>query len=110
MAIAALLTQQAEIQTYTPGLDDYGNESAGTWDVVGTVAARYEELFGIEVREGRNINIMRWRCFIMPTTVSVDDRVRDPDTGVVFGIFAIDRDWGRSELHHLTLWLEQVVE
>lgn len=113
MALTSLLTQQAEIHRWAPGaVDAYGNDTGGTFALLTTVSARYEEMFGLEINEpqGRSVNIMRWRCFVPPTDVTVEDRIVNPETGQVFRVFALDREWGRTELHHLVLWLIEVDE
>lgn len=113
MALVSLLTQTAEIHRWTPGaVDEYGNDTGGSFTLLATVNARYEEMFGEEQNEpqGRSVILMRWRMFIEPTDITVEDRVIDPATSKVFRIFAIDREWGRSALHHLVVWMTEVDE
>ncbi len=110
MSFASLLVQTARIERYSSAVDDYGNESGGAWNLVSSVPARYQEIFATLDREGRSVNVLRWQCYVQPTDVTLEDRVVNPDTNQTFHIVAIDPEYGRSTLHHLTLWMGAVVE
>ena len=110
MSLDGLLPETARIERYVVGLDDRGDESGGHWNVLGTFPARFQEIFAITDKDGRSVNLLRWQCYLRPTDVTVADRVINPDTSQEFAIEGIDREFGRASLHHLTLWMTEVID
>jgi hypothetical protein len=110
MSFASLLPETARIERYVVGLDDRGDESGGSWNVLGTFPARFQEIFALTDKDGRSVNLLRWQCYLEPTDVTVADRVINPDTSQEFTIEGIDREFALSKLHHLTLWMAEVID
>jgi hypothetical protein len=110
MSFASLMPETARIERYAPGLDDRGDESGGAWNEVATVPARFQEIFAITDKDGRQVNILRWQCYMAPADVTVQDRIINVGTTQEFTIEGIDREFAKATLHHLTIWMSEVVD